>query len=152
MLSPKCVSIFAYDAQDSYRTCLARAKRSLNPETLALIDADILTTLPSLHLFHPEFGAMYGDLKDVLSAWVISRRDEGLGYVHGVAKIAAMFLLNMRAPEAFLAVRNLLERHCMRSFFGGPGAKDDVGQVRTLGSEITELTFFYRSKLTTGNV
>ena len=93
---------------------------------LALIDADILTTLPNLHLFHPEFGAMYGDLKDMLSAWVVSRRDEGLGYVHGVAKIAAMFLLNMRAPEGFLAMRNLLERHCMRSFFGGPGAKEDV--------------------------
>jgi hypothetical protein len=106
--------------------CLARAKRSLTPETLALIDADILTTLPNLHLFHPESGAMYGDLKDMLSAWVVSRRDEGLGYVHGVAKIAAMFLLNMRAPEGFLAMRNLLERHCMRSFFGGPGAKDEV--------------------------
>lgn len=91
-----------------------------------MIDADILTTLPDLHLFHPESGAMYGDLKDMLSAWVVSRRDEGLGYVHGVAKIAAMFLLNMRPPEGFLAMRNLLERHCMRSFFGGPGAKDDV--------------------------
>lgn len=113
-------------SKDSYRTCLARAKRSLNSEMLALIDADILTTLPNLHLFHPEFGAMYGDLKDMLSAWVISRRDEGLGYVHGVAKIAAMFLLNMRAPEGFLAMRNLLERHCMRAFFGGPGVKDDV--------------------------
>ena len=96
---------------------------------LALIDADILTTLPNLHLFHPEFGAMYGELKDMLSAWVVSRRDEGLGYVHGVAKIAAMFLLNMRAPEGFLAMRNLLERHCMRSFFGGTGANDDVCQV-----------------------
>ena len=71
---------------------------------------------------------MYGDLKDMLSAWVISRRDEGLSYVHGVAKIAAMFLLNMRAPEAFLAMRNLLERHCLRSFFGGPGTKDDVSR------------------------
>lgn len=125
----KCVFLFADGVQDSYRTCLARAKRSLSPEALALIDADILTTLPTLHLFHPEFGAMYGDLKDMLSAWIVSRRDEGLGYVHGVAKIAAMFLLNMRAPEGFLAMRNLLERHCMRSFFGGPGAKDDVSRA-----------------------
>ena len=75
---------------------------------------------------------MYEDIKDILSAWVVSRRDEGLGYVHGVAKIAAMFLLNMRAPEGFLAMRNLLERHCMRSFFGGPGAKDDVSWVLPL--------------------
>lgn len=99
---------------------------------------------------------MYGDLKDILSAWVISRRDEGLGYVHGVAKIAAMFLLNMRAPEGFLAMRNLLERHCMRSFFGGPGTKEDVSWVLyfplALGSE--GLTFFPsgRSRLITGNM
>ena len=125
-LSRRSAFLSAELFQDSYRTCLARAKRSLTPETLALIDTDILTTLPNLHLFHPEFGAMYGDLKDMLSAWVVSRRDEGLGYVHGVAKIAAMFLLNMRPPEGFLAMRNLLERHCMRSFFGGPGSKDDV--------------------------
>ena len=62
----------------------------------------------------------------MLSAWAVSRRDEGLGYVHGVAKIAAMFLLNMRPQEGFLAMRNLLERHCMRSFFGGSGTEDDV--------------------------
>ena len=99
---------------------------SLNPEMFALIDADILTTVKNLHLFHPEFGAIYEELKDMLSAWIVSRRDEGLGYVHGVVKIAAMFLLDMRAPEGFLAMRNLLERHYMRSFFGGPGAKGSV--------------------------
>jgi hypothetical protein len=98
---------------------------------------------------------MYGDLKDMLSAWVVSRRDEGLGYVHGVAKIAAMFLLNMRAPEGFLAMRNLLERHCMRSFFGGPGAKDDVSQIFqfSLTSGLKRPLFFScdRLRLITGN-
>lgn len=102
---------------------------------------------------------MYGELKDVLSAWMVSRRDEGLGYVHGVAKIAAMFLLNMRAPEGFLATRNLLERHCMRSFFGGLGAKDDVCWVPPIfslrySSELKGLILFLcgRLKLITGNV
>ena len=98
---------------------------------------------------------MYGDLKDMLSAWVVSRRDEGLGYVHGVAKIAAMFLLNMRAPEGFLAMRNLLERHCMRSFFGGPGAKDDVSWTlpfsSNTGAQGSDLFLCHRLRLITGN-
>jgi len=94
----------------------------------------------------------------MLSAWVVSRRDEGLGYVHGVAKIAAMFLLNMRAPEGFLAMRNLLERHCMRSFFGGPGAKDDVSRALLFPVVWFSLRVKWtnpfprgRSKLITGN-
>ena len=116
---------------DTYRTCLARAKRSLTAgtfpaTTLALMDQDIRDTLPTLHLFHPDTGAMYGDLKDMLCAWVVSRSDEGLGYTMGVSKIAAMILLNMPASEGFVTMRNLLERHCMRSFYGGMGAKDDV--------------------------
>jgi len=30
------------------------------------------------------------------------------------------------AEQAFVAMRNMLERHCMRSFVGGIGAKEDV--------------------------
>ena len=69
---------------------------------------------------------MYEDLLDMLCAWVVSRSDEGMGYVMGASKIAAMFLLNMQPPVAFIAMRNLLERHCMRSFYGGLASKDDV--------------------------
>ena len=97
---------------------------------------------------------MYGDLRDMLSAWVVARRDEGLGYVHGVAKIAAMFLLNMRPPEGFLAMRNLLERHCMRAFFGGIGTKDDVSPLLPSASAwVHRIDLFSagRSKLITGN-
>ena len=64
---------------------------------------------------------------NILCAWVVSRSDEGLGYVVGASKIAAMFLLNMQPPAAFTSMRNLLERHCLRSFFGGISCKDDVG-------------------------
>lgn len=70
---------------------------------------------------------MYEELKDMLCAWVVSRGDEALGYVMGISKVAAMFVLNMPLPEGFVAMRNLLERHCMRSFYGGMGSKDDVG-------------------------
>lgn len=116
---------------DHYRSCLVRAKRalasSLFPQlSLTMIEEDISTTLPSVHIFHPETGPLYQELKDMLCAWVVSRSDEGLGYAFGAAKIAAMLLITMPVQQGFVVMRNLLERHCIRSFFGGEGAKDDV--------------------------
>ncbi|KAH8997383.1 rab-GTPase-TBC domain-containing protein [Lactarius akahatsu] len=118
-------------SKDTYRICLARAKRLLEagtfPKTsLDQIEQDVRSTLPSLHIFHPDSGPMYGELKDMLHAWVVSRSDEGSGYVPGVAKIAAMILLNMPASPGFIVMKNLLERHCMRSFYGEISANDDV--------------------------
>ncbi|KJA28524.1 hypothetical protein HYPSUDRAFT_82866 [Hypholoma sublateritium FD-334 SS-4] len=118
-------------SKDHYRTCLSRAKRALSsgvfPQaTMDLMEQDIATTLPSVHLFLKESGPMYEDLKEILCAWVVSRSDEGLGYTLGAAKIAAMLLISMPGPRAFIVMRNLLERHCLRSFFGGERARDDV--------------------------
>ncbi|KAF7798527.1 hypothetical protein EIP86_009748 [Pleurotus ostreatoroseus] len=118
-------------SKEAFKTCLARANRALSagsfPTTvLGLIEDDIKVTLPTLHLFKPGTGPLYQDLKDMLCAWVVSRSDEGLGYVFGVAKIAAMILLNMNPAPGFILMRNLLERHCMRSFYGGLASKDDV--------------------------
>ncbi|KAI0652420.1 rab-GTPase-TBC domain-containing protein [Trametes meyenii] len=118
-------------SKDSFKTCLSRAKRALAsgsfPTTvLSLLEDDIRTTLPSIHLFAPERGPLYQDLRDMLCAWVVARSDEGLGYVVGVAKVAAMILLNMPSAPGFVVLRNLLERHCLRSFYGGMASKDDV--------------------------
>ncbi|KAJ4485144.1 RabGAP/TBC, partial [Lentinula lateritia] len=118
-------------SKDNFRSCSSRAKRALNSgafsaATLSKIETDIASTLPSLHIFHRETGPLYPDLKDMLCAWVVARADEGLGYTFGAAKIAAMFLINMPIQQAFIVMRNLLERHCLRSFFGGSGAKEDV--------------------------
>jgi hypothetical protein len=71
---------------ESYRTCLGRAKRAIQRGTFpedALVDMeeDMDTTLPSLHLFHRETGAMREDLRDLMLAWTVARSDEGLGYV-----------------------------------------------------------------------
>ena len=63
----------------------------------------------------------------MLCAWVVARSDEKLGYTPGAAKIAAMLLINMPVQQGFVVMRNLLERHCMRSFFGGEGSHNDVG-------------------------
>ncbi|PPQ78038.1 hypothetical protein CVT25_015583 [Psilocybe cyanescens] len=104
-------------SKDHYRTCLSRAKRALTsgvfPQaTLDVIEEDISTTLPAVHIFNKENGPLYPDLKDMLCAWVVSRSDEGLGYTVGAAKIAAMLLINMPCQQAFVVMRNLLERHC----------------------------------------
>ena len=131
---------------DHYRTCLSRAKRALSsgvfPQaTMDLMEQDIATTLPSIHLFLKETGPMYEDLKDILCAWVVSRSDEGLGYTLGAAKIAAMLLITMPGQRAFIIMRNLLERHCLRSFFGGERARDDVG-IFIAGIRVRSLTLF----------
>ena len=96
---------------------------------LDMIEDDISTTLPALHIFIKETGPLYGDLKEMLCAWVVSRSDEGLEYAFGAARIAAMLLINMPSPQSFIVMRNLLERHCLRSFFGGERAKEDVSIV-----------------------
>lgn len=120
-----------YYPAEHYRFCLARAKRALSsgvfPQpSLDMIEEDISNTLPSVHIFHCEIGPLYQDLKDMLCAWVVIRSDEGLGYVSGAARIAAMLLITMPAQRGFVVMRNLLERHCIRSFFGGEGTKDEV--------------------------
>jgi hypothetical protein len=97
--------------------------------TLEQIEADMDATLPSIHIFHKETGPMHSDLKDMMCAWVVSRSDEGLGYTMGAAKVAAMLLINMPVQQAFIVLRNLLERHLLRSFFGGERSTDDVGTI-----------------------
>lgn len=115
-----------------------------------MIEEDISSTLPSIHIFHHETGPLYQELKDMLCAWVVSRSDEGLGYVLGAAKIAAMLLITMPVQQGFVVMRNLLERHCIRSFFGGEETKDDV--KRFFGVFGYFLTSFNRWKLITGGV
>ena len=79
-------------------------------------------------MFKRDSGPLYLELKDMLCAWVVSRSDEGLGYTTGAAKTAAMILINMPAPQGFNVMRNLLERHCLRSFYGGDTAREDVSE------------------------
>lgn len=83
------VHISRHALSDNYRSCLARANRALSTTsfsaaTLALIEEDILDTLPNLHIFHPKTGPLYQDLKNILCAWTIARADEGLAYVRTI--------------------------------------------------------------------
>ena len=107
-----------------------------------MIKEDMSTTLPALKIFAQEKGPLYGDLKDMLCAWVVSRSDEGLEYAFGAARIAAMLLISMPSQQGFIVMRNLLERHCLRSFLGGERAKEDVSSsVSGFVSKITHVFF-----------
>ena len=108
-----------------------------------MIEDDMSTTLPALHIFLKDIGPLYGDLKEMLYAWVVSRSDDGLGYTLGAARIAAMLLINMPSQQGFIVMRNLLERHCLRSFFGGERAKDDVSIMLGLISKSTITHIFF---------
>ncbi|KAH7101418.1 rab-GTPase-TBC domain-containing protein [Auriculariales sp. MPI-PUGE-AT-0066] len=120
--------------RDSFARCSARGRRAresgvapLAAETMTEIDEDISTTLCALHVFQSPSGPLYEDLRDLLCAFTIARADEGIAhYVRGTARISAMLLLNMAPDKAFISLRNLLERHCMRAFFGGRDARDEV--------------------------
>lgn len=141
---------------DHYRICLSRAKKALSSKTfprdsLEMIEKDISTTLPSLHIFHSQTGPLYEELKEMLCAWVVARSDEGLGYTLGAARIAAMLLINMPVQQGFVAMRNLLDRHCLRSFYGEAGTREEVNmnsQLHSTSNILTDLKF--RSKLITG--
>lgn len=115
---------------------------------MSRIEEDISSTLPSIHIFDRDSGPLYADLKDMLCAWVISRSDEGLDYTPGAAKIAAMMLINMPAPQGFNVMKNLLERHCMRSFYGGDATRDDVSLrihiAAARDSTIQQVEAYYR--------
>jgi hypothetical protein len=52
----------------------------------------------------------------------------------GAARIGAMLLLNIPPPRTFVTMRNLLDRHCLRSLYGGEGTKEDVGDSYVIGS------------------
>ncbi|WFC99542.1 hypothetical protein MYAM1_002287 [Malassezia yamatoensis] len=100
------------------------------------IDQEIANTLPSLGLFHCEGAPLHQDLKNVLYAYVILRADEAsqrlnqgsmemealdelfLLFVPGSAYLTAMLLLNLPAPQAFLALLNLIASNAwLRSIY-----------------------------------
>jgi len=66
------------------------------------------------------------------------RRHDRFLQVIGASRIGAMLLINMPVPQAFIAMRNLLDRHCLRSFYGGPSAKEDVSPA--VSSHAYEIT------------
>uniref|UniRef100_A0A146M8P5 TBC1 domain family member 14 n=1 Tax=Lygus hesperus TaxID=30085 RepID=A0A146M8P5_LYGHE len=82
--------------------------------TMELIQLDISRTFPHLCIFQKK-GPYYEMLHSVLAAYVCYRPD--VGYVQGMSFIAAVLILNMDAPDAFICFANLLNKPLHRAFF-----------------------------------
>lgn len=82
--------------------------------SLDLIKLDIFRTFPSLYIFQK--GGPYHDvLHSILGAYTCYRPD--VGYVQGMSFIAAVLILNLEEPDAFIAFANLLNKPCQMAFF-----------------------------------
>lgn len=106
---------------DAYNMYLKRAKRAIDngrfpPDIQNQMEEDLDNTLPILHVFQ-KGSPVRDDLRDLVSAWVVYRSDEGLGYAPYITCLAAMFILVSPPQEAFLSLCNLLARPCMHAFF-----------------------------------
>lgn len=118
---------------DLYEICVQRAQERLqsacgSTETLdepatidsdressmELIQLDISRTFPHLCIFQKK-GPYYEMLHSLLAAYACYRPD--VGYVQGMSFIAAVFILNMDPPDAFVCFANLLNRPCHRAFY-----------------------------------
>ncbi|XP_047026595.1 TBC1 domain family member 12-like [Helicoverpa zea] len=87
--------------------------------SMELIQLDIARTFPHLCIFQP--GGPYFDvLHELLAAYVCYRPD--IGYVQGMSFIAAVLILNMEAPQAFVCFANLLDGPVLRAAFTRDGA------------------------------
>ncbi|KAM3960766.1 LOW QUALITY PROTEIN: TBC1 domain family member 12 [Aphomia sociella] len=86
--------------------------------SMELIQLDIARTFPHLCIFQP--GGPYFDvLHELLAAYVCYRPD--IGYVQGMSFIAAVLILNMEAPQAFVCFANLLDGPVLRAAFTRDG-------------------------------
>lgn len=83
-------------------------------QSVEVIGLDVLRTFPNLGFFQ-EGGPYYSALHDVLGAYACYRPD--IGYVQGMSFLAAVLLLNMEAPDAFICLANLLNRPSYVAFF-----------------------------------
>lgn len=72
-----------------------------------LIPLDLPRTFPSLSFFRVG-GPLYGQLRQVLEAYVCYRPD--VGYVQGMSYLASMFLLFLDPFDAFVCLANVLNR------------------------------------------
>ncbi|XP_026733413.1 TBC1 domain family member 14-like [Trichoplusia ni] len=87
--------------------------------SMELIQLDIARTFPHLCIFQP--GGPYFDvLHELLAAYVCYRPD--IGYVQGMSFIAAVLILNMEAPQAFVCFANLLDGPVLKAAFSRDGA------------------------------
>ncbi|XP_033102695.1 TBC1 domain family member 14-like [Anneissia japonica] len=82
--------------------------------SMELIKLDVSRTFPHLCIFQ-KGGPYYDMLHSILGAYACYRPD--VGYVQGMSFIAAVFLLNLEPPDAFICFSNLMNKPCQMAFF-----------------------------------
>ncbi|XP_037091373.1 LOW QUALITY PROTEIN: TBC1 domain family member 12-like [Pollicipes pollicipes] len=82
--------------------------------SVELIRLDVARTFPQLGLFQ-KGGPYHELLHELLGAYACYRPD--VGYIQGMSFIAAVLLLNLDPPDAFVAFANLLNRPFLFHFF-----------------------------------
>ncbi|WVR07970.1 hypothetical protein IAU60_005013 [Kwoniella sp. DSM 27419] len=108
-------------SKDAYKSYVTRSRKAIQagrfPQpTLDRIEMDLDDTLPHLRMFH-RGSPLRDDLRELITAWVVCRSDEGLGYASYVNLLAAMLILVSPPNEAFISLINLLSRSCPRAFY-----------------------------------
>ncbi|XP_063076864.1 TBC1 domain family member 12 [Engraulis encrasicolus] len=123
-ITPELYEIFLSRAKERWKTF---SETGIDTETeesgasladressLDVIKLDISRTFPSLFIFQK--GGPYHDvLHSILGAYTCYRPD--VGYVQGMSFIAAVLILNLEEPDAFIAFANLLNKPCQMAFF-----------------------------------
>eukprot|EP00744_Colponema_vietnamica_P014561 GILI01020380.1.p1 GENE.GILI01020380.1~~GILI01020380.1.p1 ORF type:complete len:520 (-),score=164.70 GILI01020380.1:443-1972(-) len=106
---------------DLHQLLSARAKEAkkdgdviTNCNNAEMIGLDLHRTFPKLKIFQQD-GPLASHLKEVLETYAYYRPD--LGYVQGMAYLAAMLLLYMDSYNAFVSIANLLNRPAFIAFF-----------------------------------
>ncbi|XP_031417079.1 TBC1 domain family member 12 isoform X2 [Clupea harengus] len=120
-ITPELYEIFLSRAKERWRIFSETGSETETEESgadressLEVIKLDISRTFPSLFIFQK--GGPYHDvLHSILGAYTCYRPD--VGYVQGMSFIAAVLILNLEEPDAFIAFANLLNKPCQLAFF-----------------------------------
>lgn len=121
----KCIANTLQVSSDTFATALRNAKTAeadlvgrsdrgerddqelLTLSSFSAVRESVLGAFPSLRLFQVG-GPLHGALTDVLLAYRFYRAD--IEYHSGIACVAALLLLNLPPPAAFVALVNLMNR------------------------------------------
>ncbi|KAG0667572.1 hypothetical protein C6P46_000108 [Rhodotorula mucilaginosa] len=104
-------------------------------EVEAAAKEDVKRTLPALKLFQ-EDRVMHDDLMELLLAWSVYEQRTPR-YAEGLAFPAALLLLNMSRPDAFVSLVNLIHKSVLRSFYS-PDPQDREAYYRVFDTLLAD--------------
>lgn len=104
----------------TFGIALKRAQKAIEDGRYPLkekeaMEEEVRGTMRKLKLFQ-EGGALHQELIEILLAYT-AWSPEGRGYPKGISYPAALLLLNMSQPEAFLSLINLIEKSFLKHFY-----------------------------------